>query len=70
MDDIQLDDLKQFITTTVSQATADVATKDDIKRLEVKIDDLDLEVDTISDTLNDRLNDHDVRLTKLEQQIV
>lgn len=45
-----------------------MATKTDIKRLEVKIDDLDLKVDTISDTLNDRLNDHEVRLAKLEQQ--
>lgn len=68
MQDTQLDDLKQFITATVSQATADMATKTDIKRLEVKIDDLDLKVDTISDTLNECLNDHEVRLTKLEQQ--
>lgn len=77
MDDDQFDDLKQFITATVSQATADMATKEDIKllksdisRLEVKIDNIDLKVDTISDTLNDRLNNHDNRLTKLEQQIV
>ena len=70
MDETQLDDLKQFITATVSQSTVNMATKDDIKRIEVKIDDLDLKVDTISDALNDRLNDHGVRLTKLEQQIV
>ena len=68
MNDAQLDDLKQFIAATVSQATADMATKDDIKRLEVKIDDLDLKVDIISDTLNDRLNDHEARLKKLEPQ--
>jgi hypothetical protein len=83
MDNTQLDDLKQFILATVSQATANMATKDDIadmatkgdiqmlkgdiKRLEVKIDDLDLKVDTIADTLNDHLNDHELRLTKLEQ---
>ena len=47
MDKDQLDDLKQFITATVSQATAGMATKDDltnglasvkgdIKRLEAK----------------------------------
>ena len=66
MDDAQFDDLKQFITATVSQATTDMATKDDvgvlkkdvnslksdINRLETKIDDLDLKVDTISYTLN------------------
>ena len=68
MDVTQLDDLKQFITATVSQATFNMATKDDIKRLETKIDDLDLKVDTISDTLNDRLNEHDTRLIKLEHQ--
>lgn len=87
MDDTQLNDLKQFIAATVSQATADMATKndianmatkedivnmstkEDIKRLEVKIDDLDLKVDTIADTLNEHLNDHEERLTKLEQQV-
>lgn len=79
MNDNQLDDLKQFITATVSQATANMATKDDIanmatkddiKRLEVKIDDVDLKLDTISDVLNDRINDHETRLTKLEHQTV
>ncbi len=58
---------------------ANMATKDDIEelnqninkldlKLSQKIDDLDLKVDTISDTLNDHLNEHDVRITKLEQQ--
>jgi hypothetical protein len=70
MNDDQLDDLKQFITATVSQATADMATKDDIAALSNKIDDLELKVDTISETLNDHLNQHEVRLNKLEQQTV
>ncbi|MBA2279040.1 hypothetical protein H0V99_01180 [Candidatus Saccharibacteria bacterium] len=75
MNDDQLNDLKQFIAVTVSQATADMATKSDIqllksdiKKLDVKIDDLDLKVDTISETLNDQHNQHEIRLTKLEQQ--
>jgi len=68
MDEDTLNDLKQFIVATVTQATANMATKDDIARLEQKIDDLDLKVDTVSDTLNDQLNDHEQRLTTLEQQ--
>ena len=78
MDATQLNDLKQFIAATVSQASADmatksditnVATKEDIKRLEVKIEGIDLKVDTIAETLNEHLNDHEERLTKLEQQV-
>lgn len=73
MNEDQLNDLKQFIVATVAQATAEMATKDDITRLEVKLegrlDDLEFKVDTITETLNDRLEDHDVRLTRLEQQI-
>jgi hypothetical protein len=72
-----VNDLKQFIAATVSQATTSLATKDELKnlatkddivRLEQKVDDLDLKIDTISETLNDRLNDSDTRLTNLEQQ--
>lgn len=63
----QINDLKQFIASTVSQATADLATKDDVKNVENKVDDLDLKVDTISDTLNNDLNQLETRLTKLEQ---
>ncbi len=72
MDEVQLNDLKQFITAIVLQATADVATKGDIARLEKKfekrIDDLDLKIDTISVALNEHLNEHGARLTRLEQQ--
>lgn len=38
MDDTQLDDLKQFIAATVSQATADMATKRDIANMATKDD--------------------------------
>ena len=75
-----LEDLKQFVQTTVSQATAGLATKDDLARvetkvdgldnrmgtLETKVDDLSLKVDTIADTQAEQLEDHDVRLTRLE----
>ena len=76
MNDAQLDDLKQFFVATVSQATANMATKQDLggleRRIEKKlgkmIDDLDLKIDTISETLNEHLNDHETRITRLEQQ--
>jgi hypothetical protein len=72
MDNDQLDDLKQFILATVSQATANMATKDDlahsIAQLDTTLDDLDLKLDTIADTFNDRLNNHETRLTRLEKQ--
>jgi len=38
MDEDQLNDLKQFITATVSQATADIATKEDIADMATKED--------------------------------
>lgn len=66
MDEDQLSDLKQFITVTVSQATAGLATK--LDKLDKKVDDLDLKIDTIAETLNETLNDHESRLTKLEQR--
>jgi hypothetical protein len=81
MDEDLLNDLKQFIAATVSQATVGMATKDDIavlatkedlqkvsQDLNTKIDDLELKVDTISEALNDHLSDHETGLTKLEQQ--
>ncbi len=68
MNDSQLDDLKQFIATTVSQVSADMATKEDIRQLIAKIDDLELKVDTISDTLNEQLEGQDGRLASLEQK--
>lgn len=68
MDDTHLDNLKQFITVTVSQSNSNMATKDNIRSLVTKNDDLDSNVDTTTDTLNDRLNDNDKRLTKFDQQ--
>jgi hypothetical protein len=36
--------------------------------LEQKVEDLGLKVDTISEALHENLSDHELRLTKLEQQ--
>jgi len=66
MDEDIMNELKQFIAATVSQATADLATKDDLQKLSTKIDDLELKVDTISEVLNENLSEHETRLTKLE----
>lgn len=76
MDETQLNDLKQFIAATVSQATADMATKDDIAQLRSEMhkgfDDTQSSVadalTNANDSTDDRLSDHDLRLTKLEQQ--
>lgn len=68
MDDDQINDLKQFIAATVSQSTALLATNDDLKRLEQKIDDGFAGVGEAIEELHKQQSDTDQRLTKLEQQ--
>lgn len=72
MNDDQLDDLKQFITSTVSQQTTDL--REDIVKLDTKltrmIGDVDAKADAILDAVGERLDDHEVRITKLETQTV
>jgi len=76
MNDDQFDDLKQFITATVSQAIADLPTRDEVQVLiqdglapvKQSLTDLEIKVDTIADALSENLQDHEVRITKLEQQ--
>lgn len=55
-------DLKQFIAATISQQLSDVATKDDISKLERKIDDLQESVagalETANDAVDAQLNEH------------
>lgn len=75
MNEDQLNDLKQFIAATVSQATANMATKDDISSLENRLERLEKKVDDgfagVADALdqtNERMDDFDQRLTRLEQQ--
>ena len=80
-----LNDLKQFIATTVSQQTAGLATKDDIKSLrdELKgeIRSVDQKVDAIQDAVAEALTqtnealdatvqDHERRLKRLEHRTV
>lgn len=60
----QIDDLKQFFTTTVSQTEARLT--DRIDRLEAKIDDVDAKADTILDAVGERFDNHEVRIKKLE----
>jgi vacuolar-type H+-ATPase subunit E/Vma4 len=79
-----LEDLKQFITSTVSQTEEnlrlDLASKDDlksletslktdIKRVENKIDDGFAGIaDTLDNAIIPVLDDHEVQLKKLKQQ--
>lgn len=72
MNDDQLDDLKQFITSTVSQQTTYL--REDIVKLDTKltrmIGDFDAKADAILNAVGERLDDHEVRITKLETQTV
>lgn len=76
-----INDLKQFISATVSQATAHLATKDDLENLESRFsqlehrmdkrfDDLDLKFSTIADAHAEMPEDHDNRIKKLATQPV
>lgn len=73
-----LQDLKQFISATVSQQTAGLATKDDIVRLEVRIDKTDAKLDEVKERLegvagmvedmHKKVNEHDLRIERLEHK--
>ncbi len=75
MDDTQSDDLKQFIVATISQATADVATKNDIESLRKSMDTRFEEVQsaiaeamsTTNDMIDEKIEDHEHRIGLLEQ---
>jgi hypothetical protein len=79
MEEEVITDLKQFIAATVSQATAHLATTEDLDRKssEVTLDlsaiksdvaELRLEVRMIADADSVDLEDHEGRIVKLEQQ--
>lgn len=83
MNDDVVQDLKQFIASTISQQTAEfatkddinrLATKDDINRLETKVDDLSGAVaealDTSNEAVGEQIADHDSRITRLEHKVV
>lgn len=59
-----IDDLKQFIAATVSQATADMATKADLADLATKEDLADVrgEVTSLRSEMNQRFDDLDLQV--------
>lgn len=57
-------DLKQFIATTVSQHTANMATKDDIESTKNEI------LEAIGETMSVNTNSTDTQLQDHEQRIV
>jgi hypothetical protein len=73
MNDNVIQDLKQFIAITVHQATSDMATKDDLKAIETKIDDLSNAVAESLDSSNEEnqvhIVDYERRITKLESKL-
>lgn len=74
----QLDDLKQFIDSLISQSEArtdQMFTKlsqkiDNVdSKLSQKIDDVDLKLDTITETLHAQNSDFKARVSKLEEKL-
>ncbi|MGV9340597.1 hypothetical protein [Streptomyces sp. NPDC003688] len=70
-----LADLKQFITATVSQATADLATKQDLENVEngirTKMKDgfkaVDAKFDEVLNAVGAELEEHESALTRLKR---
>lgn len=76
MNDDTIQDLKQFITTTLSQQLTGVENRlgariekieTRMDGFETRMDDLDAKMDTILDTVGGQLVGHEERITKLEQ---
>ncbi len=74
MDENVIDDLKQFISSTIHQEIVDV--REDITKLDLKlttkIEDLTISVaeafDTTYESVDKRIEEHGLRITKLEQK--
>lgn len=82
MNDNVIDDLKQFITTAISQQTDELrkdvsdmrqditGVRQVIKNIDNNLLDLSAHVaealDTSSEAINEQIKDHDIRITKLE----
>ncbi len=70
MNDDTISDLKQFIAASISQQTADL--RDDLQRMDTKIDNLSSSVAEAMENSNDvtetQIKDHETRITKLEQK--
>ncbi len=72
MNDDTLQDLKQFITATVSQVTAQQTSelKDEIVKLDKKIDDRTEEIlSAVGDSVNDRFDIVEEDITKLDTRV-
>ncbi len=54
----QFDDLKQFISATVSQATSSMASKDDVKHLEEQIVGVEHKIDELASSVAEALDTH------------
>lgn len=72
MKDDVIQDLKQFITNTLTQQLADV--RGDIAtlnikfdKLESKVEDIDSKTDAILEAVGESFENHEQRITKLEQ---
>lgn len=80
-----INDLKQFIAATVSQAFSQLPTREELegrfgtidqrfdsleKRMDKRFDDLDLKFSTIADAHAEMLDDHENRIKKLVPQVV
>ncbi|MEC3979524.1 hypothetical protein [Amycolatopsis sp. H20-H5] len=67
-----LEDLKQFVSVTVSQATANLATKDEIaelatkKEMDKRFNDIDEQLNEVQNALGRELRDHEKRMRRLE----
>ena len=75
-----IDDLKQFITLSISQATSTLATKEDIASIKTDVSRLEQKIDSLQDAVSDaittsndatheQLDNHEHRLVKLERRL-
>jgi hypothetical protein len=69
MDENQLDDLKQFISATVSQATAGMATKDDISNMATKDDLANMATKNDLAELSVKIDDLDLKLDTISETL-
>ena len=81
MNDDTVADLKQFITATITQQTADLATKDDLEnlatkgdlsRVEQKVNQIQVAIDQsaigYAAAIDEQVQEHEKRLGQLEQK--
>lgn len=66
MNDELINDLKQFISATVLQATADI--RMDIHELKERADTADEKLDAILDAVGEQSQDHEHRIVRLEHK--